>query len=70
MVTAYLNSPELAAARADVNVFSERAVQARAGGRVRVEGEISLQAITATSRVGRQFPTSPTEVSLSAVLPL
>ncbi|MFQ5567849.1 MAG: hypothetical protein ACE5EU_15970, partial [Paracoccaceae bacterium] len=31
MVTAYLNSPELAAARADVNVFSERAVQARAG---------------------------------------
>ena len=43
LVTAYLNSPELAAARADVNVLSERAVQARAGGRLRVEGELSLR---------------------------
>jgi outer membrane protein TolC len=33
LVTAYLNSPELAAARADVKVLSERAVQARAGYR-------------------------------------
>ncbi len=71
LVTAYLNSPELAAARADVKVLSERAVQARAGGRVRVEGELSLLAVTQTnSGPGRNFPNYPASVSLSAVQPL
>ncbi|MEE8456104.1 MAG: TolC family protein, partial [Limibaculum sp.] len=44
LVDAYLNSPELAAARADVNVLSERAVQAWAGGRLRVEGQLGIEA--------------------------
>ena len=71
MVTAYLDSPELAAARADVNVLSERAVQARAGGRVRVEGELSLFAQTQTnSGPGVSFPNYPASVSLSVVQPL
>ena len=71
MVSAYLDSPELAAARADVNVLSERAVQARAGGRVRVEGELSLFAQTQTnSGPGVSFPNYPASVSLSVVQPL
>ena len=71
MVTAYLDSPELAAARADVNVLSERAVQARAGGRVRVEGELSLFAQTQTnSGPGVSFPNYPASVSRSVVQPL
>ncbi len=70
MVTAYLNSPELAAARADVKVFSERAVQARAGGRLRVEGELSLEAVTRTNSLGRNYPNYPTSVSLAFVQPL
>lgn len=71
MVAAYLNSPELAASRADVKVLSERAVQARAGGRVRVEGELSLEAVTQTNARGtQQFPNYPTSVALTAVQPL
>ncbi len=71
MVTAYLNSPELASARADVYVLSERAVQARSGGRLRVEGELSLQAVTQTnSGFGRNFPNYPTSVALNVVQPL
>jgi outer membrane protein len=71
LVTAYLNNPELAAARADVKVLSERAVQERAGGRVRVEGQIGLQAVTRTnSRPGQNFPNYPTNVTLNAIQPL
>jgi outer membrane protein len=71
LVTAYLNSPELAAARADVNVFSERAVQARAGGRLRVEGELSLEAVTRTNTSpGISFPNYPARVSLGFLQPL
>ena len=70
LVTAYLNSPELAAARADVNVLSERAVQARAGGRLRVEGELSLLAVTRTNSLGGNSPIYPTSVSLGFVQPL
>jgi outer membrane protein len=71
LVSAYLNSPELAAARADVKVFSERAVQARAGGRVRVEGQLSAEAVTRTSPgPGQNFPNFPTSISLNAVQPL
>jgi outer membrane protein len=70
MVRAYLNSPELAASRADVKVFAERAVQARAGGRVRVEGELSLQAVTRSNSLGGNFPNYPTSVSLGLVQPL
>ena len=71
LVTAYLNSPELAAARADVMVLSERAVQARAGGRIRVEGELSLEAVTRTNTgPGTSFPNYPAGVSLGFVQPL
>jgi len=38
MATAYRNSPEIAAARSDVKVSAERAVQARSGGLPQVEG--------------------------------
>ncbi|MEM9046719.1 MAG: TolC family outer membrane protein [Pseudomonadota bacterium] len=48
LVEAYLNSPELANQRANVKIASESAVQARAGGRVTVEGTASLQATTST----------------------
>ena len=59
LVTAYLNSPELAAARSDVKVFAERAVQARAGGRVRVEGQLSFEQLTRTNDMnGVIFPAS------------
>ncbi len=44
LATAYRNSPELAAARADVKIQAERAVQARAGGRLNVRGELAQQA--------------------------
>ena len=52
MVTAYLNNPELAAARADVNVFSERAVQARAFGRVDVHLGMTDQRNSLLDRIG------------------
>jgi outer membrane protein len=71
LVTAYLNNPELAAARADIKVIAERAVQERAGGRVRVEGQIGLSAVTQTNtRFGQNFPNYPTNVTLDAVQPL
>lgn len=41
-VMAYKNSPELAAGQANVRVFSELAVQARAGGRPQVQGTINV----------------------------
>lgn len=44
LVAAYRNSPEIAAARADLKALSERAVQARAGGRPIVRGDLSLEA--------------------------
>ena len=68
MVAAYLNSPELAAARADVKVFGERAVQARAGGRVRIEGQTRLDAETLSNDShGVRFPA---EATLALVQPL
>ena len=68
LVSAYLNSPELAAARANVKVFSERAVQARSGGRVRVEGQLSFEALTQSNDLtGVRFPST---ASLSVVQPL
>ncbi len=71
MVTAYLNSPELAASRADVRVLSERAVQARAGGRIQVEGELNASAVTRTnSPPGANFPNYPTSVTLGFSQPL
>ena len=66
LVTAYLNSPELAAARADVKVLSERAVQARAGGRVRVEGELSLAAVTQTNSAPDRISPTTRPASRSA----
>lgn len=42
LVMAYKNSPELAAGQANVRVLGEQAVQARAGGRVQVQGTINL----------------------------
>jgi outer membrane protein len=71
LVTAYLNSPEIAGARADVKIFSERAVQERALGRIQVEGQLSAEAVTRTnSGPGSSFPNYPTSVSLSAIQPL
>jgi outer membrane protein len=72
MATAYINSPELAASRADVKVLSERAVQARSGGRVRVEGELSLEAVTRnnTNSLSSDYPIYPSSVALSAIQPL
>ncbi|HUF87970.1 MAG TPA: TolC family outer membrane protein [Thermohalobaculum sp.] len=78
LVAAYRNSPELAAARADVKILSERAVQARAQGRLRVEGnlsnEISLfersrgsSAVAGGDRFDFAFPSS---VSLGFTQPL
>lgn len=68
MAAAYRNSPELAAARADVKVFSERAVQERAGGRLRVEGELSIQQLTRTEDGDDLL--FPTTVGLTLVQPL
>jgi outer membrane protein len=72
LVTAYLHSPELAAARSDVKISAERAVQARAGGRVRVESELSLEALTRnhTSNTSANFPNYPSSVALNVVQPL
>ena len=41
MVMAYRNSPELAAGRANVKVLGEQAVQAKAAGRVQVQGTVN-----------------------------
>lgn len=78
LVAAYKNSPELAAARADVKVQSERAVQARAGGRLRVQGDAGIEAayverqgsIFATDNDDRFDLVFPNSVSLSFTQPL
>ena len=71
LVAAYLNSPDLASSRADVKILAERAVQARAGGRLRVEGEARAQAVTRTNAPpGQHFPNYPTSIALNAVQPL
>jgi outer membrane protein len=72
MVTAYLHSPELAASRSDVKVLSERAVQALSGGRLSVNGELSLEAVARTNSGSTQsnFPNYPSSVALIAVQPL
>lgn len=44
MAAAVRTSPELVQARADVKVQAERAVQARSGGRLQVDGSINLSA--------------------------
>jgi outer membrane protein len=44
LVKAYKNAPELGTGRANVKVLSEQAIQARAGGRVQVQGTINLTA--------------------------
>ena len=76
LVTAYRNSPELAAARADVKVVAERAVQARAAGRLSLDAEagieaafeeLSRQQFTGGDRYDLLFPNS---VSLTAEQPL
>jgi len=81
MVTAYRNSPDLGGARSDIKVFSERAVQQRAGGRLRVEGQAGLQAeLFENDRqkdiFGNPVPNKhydvryPNSVSLSVIQPL
>lgn len=68
MATAYNTSPLLAGARADVKVFSERAVQARSGGRLRVEGELGFDALVRRNDGrGLLFPTT---MGLNVVQPL
>lgn len=80
MVTAYKNSPELAAARADVKIQSELAVQARAGGRLQVNAQLRAQALTRTNTSitsgssgttsTLEVPNFPTAATLSFVQPL
>ncbi|HSF95891.1 MAG TPA: TolC family outer membrane protein [Thermohalobaculum sp.] len=80
MVSAYLNSPEIDAARADIKVRAERAVQARAGGRLNVEARAGIEAELfendQRSSVGTPLPFDrydtrfPNSVSLSLVQPL
>ena len=79
LVAAYRNSPELAAARADLKILSERAVQARAGGRLQVQGDAAVEAnlfernrstspfVSQPDRYDYAFPNS---VSLSFSQPL
>lgn len=79
LVTAYRNSPELAGARADIKVQSERAVQARAAGRLQLQGDIGTEAnLFERSRSSSLFGSNgdrfdlafPNSVALSAVQPL
>lgn len=78
LAAAYRNSPELAASRADLKILSERAVQARAGGRLQVEGELGLEArlfergraATLTGDDDRFDAAFPNSILLSAVQPL
>lgn len=66
LVKAYRSSPELAAGRANVKVLSEQAVQARAQGRIQVQGTLSLT--TAFDDLERfNFPTV---MQLDVVQPL
>ena len=46
MVDAWRNSPDLASQSAQVKIAAERAAQARAGGRLQVQGDVSLEADT------------------------
>jgi len=81
MVAAYLNSPDLAAGRADVKVSGERAVQARSGGRVHVDGELNAAAFTRNNTKSKsalagksvttvRVPNFPTSVALAVTQPL
>jgi outer membrane protein len=71
MAAAYLYSPEMAAARANVKVSSELAVQARSRGRLQVDSQLSAQAFTRTNS-GQvvDVPNYPTSISLNAFQPL
>lgn len=54
LVMAYRSSPELAAGRANIKALGEAAVQARAGGRVQVQGSASFSAqLRSLSPAGR-----------------
>ena len=71
MVEAWQNSPDLASQRAQVKVASEGAVQARAGGRPQVSGNIGLEVETRNFQ-GRNPPDAvfPTTLQLTATQPL
>lgn len=68
MVAAYLNSPEISAARSDVKVFAERAVQARADGLPQVDAQGNVD-LLAESDDGQdlRFPASA-QLNLSQAL--
>ena len=66
MVMALRSSPELASNRANVKILSERAVQARAGGRTQVQGIINVT--TAFQELERFF--YPTTLQLDVTQPL
>lgn len=68
LVDAYLTSPEIAAQRATIRVASEAAVQARAGGRVSVLGQIDLE--LQTNAASDDAFTIPNSLNLSIVQPL
>lgn len=66
LVAAVRNSPELVQARANVKVLAERAIQARAQGRVQVEGSVNL---TARFFQLEEF-TYPSSMQIQAIQPL
>ncbi len=66
MVMAYRNSPELDTGRANVRVLSEQAIQARAQGRLQVQGTINL---TSQFQNLREF-IYPTTLQLDVTQPL
>ncbi|MEM8791090.1 MAG: TolC family outer membrane protein [Pseudomonadota bacterium] len=66
LAEAYLTSPELANQRANINIAAESAVQARAGGRVIVEGTASLEVASSTLD---EF-TMPSALNLNVIQPI
>ncbi|MDT8344888.1 MAG: TolC family protein, partial [Thermohalobaculum sp.] len=66
LVTAYTTSPDVAGQRANVKVFSERAVQARAVGRLSITGTASID----FQNDNFEETVFPTVLSLDAVQPL
>lgn len=77
LVTAYRTSPDVAAARADIKILAERAVQARAGGRLSLNAEAAVEAafeeLSRQQQIGSGDRTDlffPNSVSLTAVQPL
>ena len=66
LVSAVVTSPELAEARANVKILAERAIQARAGGRIQANGLIDLR----TNFTGLEELNYPTQMILEVQQPI